>query len=97
MRCVSFKTYRNLAAGLGLHGGVFWQAWDDVQADLLLAHRQLEIVAAVDREQMRGIHTRLFLHLAQRAIALGLVLVNLSLGKRPRGPLGPALDKHTLT
>lgn len=96
MRCVSFTTYRNLAAGLGLHRGVFRQARDDVQAHLLLAHRQFEIVAAVDREQVRGIHTRLLLHLAQRAVALGLVLVNLSLGKRPRGPLGPALDEHTL-
>lgn len=62
----------------------------------MLAHRQLEVVAAVRREKVRCIDARLLAHLTQGTVALGLVLVDLALGERPRSALGPSLDENTL-
>ena len=84
----------NLLPRLGLEIGILGHASEGEEAHVLLTHSDVEMLDLVlvlgDQARLRDVVARLLPDLADGAVEILLVLVDLAAGKGPRGALLPA-------
>jgi hypothetical protein len=70
---------------------------EDVESDLLLSHRDLDVLDLImlrHQSSLPDVKTGLLVDLTDGAIQIVLILVDLSSGEAPVGTLLPSLDQH---